>query len=87
MGDSAHHLHTLTAIGSGDGQAVLSVLLASTVDCTFLSLTALTLEKTQGPDNATNQLLPIIKESGSTGTEKEERRREMAEDRAFKLVC
>ena len=38
----------------------------------------------KGPDNPTNQLLPKIKQSGSSGTEKKERRREMAEDQAFK---
>ena len=46
----------------------------------------------EGPDNPTSQLHPIIRKSGWSGTEKEERTKEMVEDDHFKscmwrVVC
>ena len=36
-------------------------------------------EKNKGPDNPTSQLLPIIRKSGCSGTEKEEKTKEMVD--------
>jgi len=37
----------------------------------------------KGPDDPTSQLLPIIRKSGCSGTEKEEKTKEMVEGQSF----
>ena len=41
------------------------------------------IKEIKGPDNPTSQLLPIIRKTGCSGTEKEEKTKEMVEDKSF----